>query len=246
MGDTLNATEPLAASRAQTDVDLTTEWQGKAGSSSPPAFAHQTIDSDVNTSGGRVALGVAEHLPMTLNPIFLPTSMGTYAEGDPFLAKLQEIDSDIQKFDSVPSEKVGGLEGQNGSQLPKGESCQSRGTGRLEGATDSSIRAKAEIKKGLAGPGRADKDGIGLGPKKEGKKGQWTRLLSRISSELMEEAPYGSEGPKRKIREDQAREEANAVKEKKQKTGEVAEKQSTMVTSSIGSAEVAEQLRREL
>ena len=191
-------------------------------------------------------MGEAEHLPMTLNPIFLPTSMGTYAEGDPFLAKLQEIDSDIQKFDHVPCEKVGDLEGQIGSQLQKDESCQSRGTVRLEDAADSSLRAKADCKKGLVGPGRTEKDGVGLGPKKEGKKGQWTRLLSRISSELMEEAPYGSEGPKRKIREDQDRVEANTVKEKKQKTGEVAEKQSTMVTTSIGSAEVAEQLRREL
>ena len=112
----------------------------------------------------------------------------------------------------------------------------------MEGAADSNISAKADIRKGLARPGRKEKDGIGLGPKKEGKKGQWTRLLSRLSSELMEEAPYGIEGPKRKIREDQAREEANAVKEKKQKIEEEAEKQSTLFTTQMGSAEVAEQL----
>ena len=29
-----------------------------------------------------------------------------YAEGDPFLAKLQEIDRDLQKYDQVPREKV--------------------------------------------------------------------------------------------------------------------------------------------
>ena len=203
-GNALNAAVPLVASRVRTDVDLATDWQGKAGSSSSPAFAHQTIDSDVNTSGGRVSMGETEHLPMTLNSVFLPTSMGTYAEGDPFLAKLQEIDSDLQKFDHVPCEKIGCLEGQLGSQLQKAEGCQSREMVRLEDAADNNMSAKADISKGLVGPNRKEKDGVGPGPKKEGKKGQWTRLLSRLSSELMEEAPYGIEGPKRKIREAQA------------------------------------------
>ena len=32
-------------------------------------------------------------------------SMGLFANGDPFLAKLKEIDRDIMKFDCIPSEK---------------------------------------------------------------------------------------------------------------------------------------------
>ena len=169
-------------------------------------------------------MGDAEHLPMTFNSNFLPKSMGTYAEGDPFLAKLQEINSDIQKYDHVPCEKIGCLEGQLGSQLQKAEGCQSREAVWLECAADNKMSAKADISKGLARPGRKEKVGVGPGPKKEWKKGQWTRLLTRLNSELMEEAPNGIESPKRKIKEAQAREEANAVKEKKQKTEEEAEK----------------------
>ena len=184
-GNALNAAVPLVASRLRTDVDLTTDWQGKAGSSSSPTSAHQTIDRDVNTSGGRVSMGDAEHLLMTLNSDFLPTSMGTYAEGDPFMAKLQEIDSDLQKYDHVPCEKIGCLEGQLGSQLPKAEGCQSREADWLGCVSDNKMSAKTDISKGLAGPGRKGKDGVGPGPIKEVKKGQWTRLLTRPNFELM-------------------------------------------------------------
>ena len=82
-GNAINAAVPLVALRLRTDVELTTDLQGKAGS----------------TSGGGSSMGDVEHLPMTLNSDFLPKSMGTYAKGDPFLAKLPEIDSDIQKYD---------------------------------------------------------------------------------------------------------------------------------------------------
>ena len=77
----------------------------------------------MSTSGGGSSIGDVELFPKTLNPVLLQKSMGTYAEGDPFLAKLQEIDSDIQKYDQVSCEKKGCLEDQPSTQLPKPEGC---------------------------------------------------------------------------------------------------------------------------
>ena len=54
-------------------------------------------------------MGDAELFSKVLNLVLLPKISGTYAEGDPFLAKLQEIDRDISKFDHDPCEIPGDL-----------------------------------------------------------------------------------------------------------------------------------------
>ena len=41
--------------------------------------------------------------------VMLPKNMGTFADGDPFLAKLQEIDRDVKKFDQDPCANPGDL-----------------------------------------------------------------------------------------------------------------------------------------
>ena len=110
--DVINAVVYLDVSRLRTDVDLTKDSQGKAVSSPPSADKHQPIESDVSTSGGSSMIGDAELFPKTLNLVLLQKSMGTYTEGDPFLEKLQEIDSDIQKYDQVSCENKGCLEDQ--------------------------------------------------------------------------------------------------------------------------------------
>ena len=67
------------------------------------------------------------------------------------------------------------------------------------------------------GPCNQGKIGVGPGLQKEKKKGQWIRLLNRLNSDLMEEGPLGAEGPKRKNRDAQAREENNTEKQKKKR-----------------------------
>ena len=57
---------------------------------------------------------------------------------------------------------------------------------------------KSKVSKGSVGKGKI---GIGPGPQKDVKKGQWTRLTHRPNLDLMEEAPLGAEGLKRKTRE---------------------------------------------
>ena len=60
------------------------------------------------------------------------------------------------------------------------------------------------------------------------------------------EVSYGADGLKRKARETRAREELNTEKEKKkQKIEEGTKKQSVLSATQWGSAEVAEQPRRE-
>ena len=54
-------------------------------------------------------MGDAELFSKILNPVLLPKITGKYAKGDPFLAKLQEIDRDIKKFDLVPYENPSDL-----------------------------------------------------------------------------------------------------------------------------------------
>ena len=71
--------------------------------------------------------------------------------------------------------------------------------------------------KTLEGPGIQGKIGAGPGLQKEKKKSQWIRLLNRLNSDLMEEGPLGAEGPKRKNRDAQAREENNTEKQKKKR-----------------------------
>ena len=95
------------------------------------------------------------------------------------------------------------------------------------------------------GPGNQGKIGAGPGLQKEKKKGQWIRLLNRLNSDLMEEGPLGVEGPKRKNRDAQAREENNIERQKKNKTEEEVSKQCEALTPLVGLAGVAEQPRRE-
>ena len=61
----------------------------------------------------------------------------------------------------------------------------------------------------------------------------------------MEEGPLGVEGPKRKNRDAQAREENNIERQEKKKTEEEVTKQCETLTPLVGSAGVAEQPRRE-
>ena len=91
-----------------------------------------------------------------------------------------------------------------------------------------------------------DKAGDGPGPVKEIKKGHWTRLITRPKVDRMEDASAEGVGPKRKVSERWVRENSNAEKEKKQKTEVVTLKQSESSSTQLGSAEVAEQPRREL
>ena len=63
--------------------------------------------SYVSTNGGGSLLGDAELFSKILNMVLLPKITSTYVEGDPFLAKLQEIDRDIKKFNHVPCENLG-------------------------------------------------------------------------------------------------------------------------------------------
>ena len=53
-------------------------------------------------------------------------STGLFADGDPFLAKLKDIDRDIMKFDCIPSKKSGEKITQAGflDQFFTGESCK--------------------------------------------------------------------------------------------------------------------------
>ena len=65
--------------------------------------------SYVSTNGGGSSLGDAELFSKILNLVLLSKITSTYVEGDPFLAKLQEIDHVIKKFDHVPCENPGDL-----------------------------------------------------------------------------------------------------------------------------------------
>ena len=242
----INVAVSLDVSSLQTDVDLTTVPQGKADSSPPSADMHQPFESDVSLSAEDTSIGVAELYPKTLNTVLLQKSNGTYEEGDPFLVKLHEIDREIQKFDQVSCEKKGGAENHPGSQLPRFEGCQSREAEWVESSPIEKIGAHKGISNHPDGLGRIDKVGVEPGPIKEMRKGYWTRLITGPKVDSMEEASTEGVGLKRKVREHLVRENSNAEKEKKQKTEEETKKQSESFTTQLGSAEVAEQLRRKL
>ena len=107
--DVINANVFQVALRSQFDVELTNDTQVKAASPSPSAVIHHPSESYVSTNRGGSSLGDAELFSKILNPVLLPKITGTYAKGDPFLAKLQEIDRDIKKFDLVPYENPSDL-----------------------------------------------------------------------------------------------------------------------------------------
>ena len=98
----INAEVSLIVSRQRIDVEMTTDTLDKAVSSSPPAGFHHPNGRDVSTVEGRSSMGDAEPPPKISNQVLDPKITGTYAEGDPFLAKLQEIDRDLKKFECVP------------------------------------------------------------------------------------------------------------------------------------------------
>ena len=107
----INADMFQVASRSQFDIELTNDTQVKVASPLLLAVIHHPSESYVSTNGGESSLGDAELFSKTLNPVLLPKITSTYAEDDPFLAKLQEIDHDIKKFDPVPCENLGDLSG---------------------------------------------------------------------------------------------------------------------------------------
>ena len=102
----INADVPSAASRLRNDAEVMADTLDKADFASPSAVLCQPKHSDVSLKEGDSSLAGADLFPMTLNPVLHPEIAGAYAEGDPFLAKLQEIDRDLQKYDQVPREKI--------------------------------------------------------------------------------------------------------------------------------------------
>ncbi|XP_075665270.1 uncharacterized protein LOC142634918 [Castanea sativa] len=106
---TINDDVSLAASISRFDGDLTTDSQHKAVFPfSPAVIHHSSVTFDWPDVGGS-SLGDAEPVPKISNPENLPKNSGTFVDGDPFLAKLKEIDRDIQKFDHVPGKNPGDL-----------------------------------------------------------------------------------------------------------------------------------------
>nr|POF10930.1 hypothetical protein CFP56_16045 [Quercus suber] len=193
------------ASSLQIDVDMTTDTQDEAALSSPPAIFHHPNEGDVNIKGGGSLMGAAQLLPKILKPVLDPQITGTYAEGDPFLAKLQEIDRDLQKFDHVPYEKKECARNQQSAQLSQIEGCQIGELGSLGFETDEYLKCTdSEITKVSNGPEGKGKIGLGPGPQKDMKKGQWTRITKRLNYDLGVEVSYGADGLKRKDRENQA------------------------------------------
>nr|POF00266.1 hypothetical protein CFP56_29813 [Quercus suber] len=186
-GNALNVDVPVAL-RLRIDVEMTTDTLEKAASSSPPAASHHPNDGDVSTKGGGSSLGVGELSQKISNPVLDPKYTGTYAEGDPFLVKLQEIDSDLQKFECQNDEIV-----LLGSDMEQG------------------------ISKAPNGSDGKGKIGLGPGPQKEKKKGQWTRITKGPNYDVVEEVIFGADGLKHKAWETQAREKLNIEKEKKTK-----------------------------
>ena len=242
----INAAVSQDVSSLQTDVDLTTVPQGKEDSSPPFADRHQPVESDVSLSAEATSIGVVELCPKTLNTVPLQKSSYTDEKGDPFLAKLLEIDREIQIFDQISCEKKGSAENHSGSQLSRPEGCQSSEADWVESSPIENIGAHKGFNNHPDGLDRKDKAGVGPGPVKEMKKGHWTRLITRPKVDRMEEASTEGVGPKRKVREHWVRENSNAEKEKKQKTEVETLKQSESSSTQLGSAEVAEQPRREL
>ena len=241
----INVEVPLVVSRSRIDVEMTTDTLDKAASSSPPTGFHHPNGRDVSTMECRSLLGATEPLPKISNQVLDPEITGTYAEGDPFLVKLQEIDCDLQKFENVPCEERECAVNKQSAQVLQIGGNQNGEIGLL-GSTigeqkKSGEKGKSKVSKG---PARDGKIGVGPNPQKEIKKGLWTRI-NRPIYDTGEEVSYGADGLKRKARETQAREEFNTKKEKKQKIEEVTNKQSVLSATQWASTKVAEQPRRE-
>ena len=191
-------------------------------------------------------MGVAELSPKISNPVFGPKITSTYAEGDSFLVKLQEIDRDLQKFDHVPCEKKECSGNQQSAQIFQTEGCQNGEIGLLGSTTDEQKKsAEPGISKSSKGPDGKRKIGLRPDSQKDMKKGQWTRITNRPNYDVVEKVSYGADGLKCKAKETQAREELNTEKEKKQKIEEETKKQSVLFATQWGSVKVVEQPRLE-
>ena len=222
----INAAMSQDVSSLRTDVDLTTVPQGKEDSSPPFADRHQPVESDVSLSAVGTSKGVVELCPKTLNTVLPHKSSSTDEKGDPFLAKLHEIDREIQIFDQISCEKKGSAENHPGSQLSRLEGCQNSEADWMESSAIENIGAHKGFINHPDGLDRKDKVEVGPGPVKEVKIGHWTRLTTRPRVDRMEVASVEEVGPKRKVSERWVRENSNAEKEKKQKTEGVTLKQS--------------------
>ena len=242
----INAAVAQAASSLHIDVDLTTVPQGKEDSSPPFADRHQPVESDVSLSAVGTSKGVVELCPKTLNTVLPHKSSSTDEKGDPFLAKLHEIDREIQIFDQISCEKKGSADTHPRSQLSRPEGCQNRETDGMESSSIEYVGAHKGFINHPDGLDRKDKVEVGPGPVKEVKIGHWTRLTTRPRVDRMEVASVEEVGPKRKVSDRWVRENSNAEKEKKQKTEGETLKQNESPSTQLGSAEVAEQPRREL
>ena len=213
----INVEVPLATSRSRIDIEMTTDTLEKADPSSPQAGFHHPNVRDVSTMGSGSLLTVTESPPKILNQISGPKITSTYAEGDPFLAKLQEIDRDLQKFDPGVCEKKECSVNKLSAQLFQDEASQK---GKMDSLGPTIVKQKKglehELNKAQNGPKEDGKMEIGPGPQKDFKKGQWTRI-NRPYHDTREEASYGIDSLKRKGRENQVREELKTEKGKKTK-----------------------------
>lgn len=113
-----NADATLVVSGSRADRDLTYEPQANPRFSSPSTVICQATEERATPKGEGSLLADLEAISKPPKSEMLPKNTGTFADDDPFLAKLQEIDNDIKKYDHDPSsmpsdlgESVSGLDG---------------------------------------------------------------------------------------------------------------------------------------
>ena len=95
-----DATPDVSGSWA--DRDLTYEPQADPGFSSPSTVICQATEKRAIPKEDSPLLADLEAISKPPKSEMLPKNTGTFANGDPFLAKLQEIDNDIKKYDHDP------------------------------------------------------------------------------------------------------------------------------------------------
>ena len=104
-----NADVTLDVLVTQIDGDLTRDTQVKISFSLTSAIICQPSEVYVNPKGGDSLLGDMEAISKFSNSVMMPKNTSTFADGDPFLVKLQEIDRDIKKFDQDACANPGDL-----------------------------------------------------------------------------------------------------------------------------------------
>ena len=95
-----DATSDVSGSRA--DRDLMYEPQADPGFSSPSTVICQATEERAIPKDDGSLLADLEAISKPPKSEMLPKNTSTFADGDPFLAKLQEIDNDIKKYDHDP------------------------------------------------------------------------------------------------------------------------------------------------